>query len=63
MTKERYNQVNGPIDYKLTDDEIKQGWHFCCEFDGLCRNSNEEDFKCDCNEYQKPCTAGMGESK
>lgn len=20
---------------ELTESEIKQGWHFCCEFDGL----------------------------
>ncbi len=46
-------QLNGPKDYNLTDEEIKQGWHFCLEFDGLCRNSNEEDFKCTCNEYQR----------
>jgi len=51
-------QLNCPADHKLTDEEIKQGWHFCHEFDGLCRNSNEEDFKCDCNEYQiKPVKA------
>lgn len=53
MTKKRYMQLNGPKDYNLTDEEIKQGWHFCLEFDGLCRNSNEEDFKCTCNEYQR----------
>jgi hypothetical protein len=54
MTKKRYMQLNGAVDHKLTDAEIKQGWHFCYEFDGLCRNSNEEDFKCDCNEFQIP---------
>jgi len=52
MTAKRYNELNGPEEHKLTQDEIKEGWHFCYEFDGLCRNSNEEDFKCKCNEFQ-----------
>lgn len=54
MTEERYNQLNGPDDHELTDEEIKQGWHFCHEFDGLCRNSNDpEEYICNCNEYQR----------
>lgn len=54
MTKARYKELNGPVDHQLTDEEIKQGWHFCQEFDGLCRNSNDPDeHRCDCNEYQK----------
>ena len=52
MKNKRYKELNGLVDHKLTDSEIKEGWHFCNEFDGLCRNSNEEDFKCDCNEFQ-----------
>lgn len=25
----------------LTEEEIKEGWHFCREFDGLLVNSND----------------------
>lgn len=53
MTKELYNQLNGIDDYKMTQEEIRSGWHFCYEFDGLVRNSNEDQFVCDCNEFQK----------
>jgi hypothetical protein len=52
MTEERYKQLNGPEDFSLSEQEIKEGWHFCHEFDGLCRNSNEEAFTCSCNEFQ-----------
>jgi hypothetical protein len=52
MNEKRYKELNGPDDHELTDDEIKSGWHFCHEFDGLCRNSNEEEFKCTCNKFQ-----------
>jgi hypothetical protein len=52
VTDERYHALNGKEEIPLTEEEIKQGWHFCWEFDGLVRNSNEEEFKCDCNEYQ-----------
>ena len=52
MTNERYNELNGIEDMQLTDAEFNEGWHFCGEFDGLCRNSNDEVFKCQCNEFQ-----------
>jgi len=52
MTDYRYQELNGPNDIPLTDDEIRQGWHFCYEFDGPCRNSNEDSFVCNCNKFQ-----------
>ncbi len=52
MTNERYNPLNSFEGSELTESEIFEGWHFCSEFDGLCRNSNDESFKCGCNEYQ-----------
>lgn len=52
MNPQRYLKLNGPDDHALTADEISDGWHFCDEFDGLLRNSNEEPFKCGCNEFQ-----------
>ena len=39
MTTERYNQLmniqNLQEEPEMTDDEKKQGWHYCWEFDGL----------------------------
>lgn len=35
MTRERYNTLMGNDDLPLTDEEIKEGWHFCYEWDGL----------------------------
>lgn len=33
----------------LTEEEIKEGWHFCMEMDGLLANSNEPDGDCFCS--------------
>lgn len=54
MTQERWNFLMSDEgqNESLTEKEIKEGFHFCWEFDGLLRNSNEEDFKCDCNSHQ-----------
>jgi hypothetical protein len=36
MNAERYRERNeGPDPQQLTAEELKQGWHFCGEFDGL----------------------------
>jgi hypothetical protein len=38
MTEERYKALmddETATQGNLTDAEIKEGWHFCCEFDGL----------------------------
>jgi hypothetical protein len=49
MTTERFNQLMTDDEQNLTDQEIKEGWHFCWEFDGLLRNNNEPDeYQCDC---------------
>lgn len=54
MTQQRWNWLMSfeGQNESLTEAEIKEGHHFCNEFDGLLRNSNEEEFKCTCNEYQ-----------
>ena len=33
MTNERYWLLQNNTEAKLTEDEIKEGWHFCCEWD------------------------------
>lgn len=35
MRGERYRYLMENDDVHLTDEEIKLGWHFCNEFDGL----------------------------
>lgn len=35
MTLDRWCEVNSSWTEKLTDQELKEGWHFCVEFDGL----------------------------
>lgn len=35
MTRERYEKLMKDDSEKLTTEEIKEGWHFCHEFDGL----------------------------
>ena len=35
MTTGRYNELLNNLELSLTMDEIKEGWHFCNEFDGL----------------------------
>lgn len=38
MTKVRYNFVFDSLDEKLTSQEVKDGWFFSDEFDGLLVN-------------------------
>lgn len=64
MTQQRWNFIMSfeGQDEKLTEKEIKEGYHFCYEFDGLLRNSNEEEFKYTCNEYQFKLSEPMNPS-
>jgi hypothetical protein len=50
MTDERWKflmSLEG-LDAFLTEQEIKEGWHFCSEMDGLLANRNEPDGDCFC---------------
>lgn len=49
MTTERYLEIVRNDETKLTPEEIKEGWHFCGEMDGLLANSNEPDGDCFCS--------------
>jgi len=35
MKKSRYIQLDKDVELHLTAEEIKEGWHFCMEWDGL----------------------------
>lgn len=48
MTLERFKALMDDDDLPLTEDEKKQGYHFCWEFDGLLRTNQDEEFQCDC---------------
>jgi len=48
MTNERYNLLMGKDEIPLTEEEMREGWHWCYDFDGLLRNNNEEEYQCDC---------------
>jgi len=35
MTPERYRELTGPVSIDLTAAEMRQGWHFCPDWDFL----------------------------
>lgn len=52
MTDQRYKELMANEDLKLTEQEIKEGWFFCNDCDGLlttdkdcCLNQKIEDTK------------------
>jgi hypothetical protein len=51
MTNERYRQLSEDQDSKLTDEEVKEGWHFCPDFDFLLTQGelfNDDGVTCIC---------------
>jgi len=38
MTKERYKELRFDENVTLTNKEIREGWHFCLEWDGMLIN-------------------------
>jgi hypothetical protein len=55
MTPERYDQLmNQWPSVKLTLGELKLGWHFCPEWDGLLIGPNMEEMKA-CSCFRKTC--------
>lgn len=50
MNRERYDEINKDLDAELTEDEMAEGWFFCCEFDGLLINKESlEATVCTCH--------------
>ena len=48
MTRDRYNELQRFGD-KLTEEEIKEGWHYCLEWDEmLCHPEWKEAEVCKC---------------
>ncbi len=54
MTLERWKELMQSDTLELTQDEIKQGWHFCPCWDGLLigEGSMETEF-CYCEDWKK----------
>ena len=46
MTDERWREVMRNQDAKLTPEELKAGWHFCNEWDGLLVGPGMEEGQC-----------------
>jgi len=55
MTSERYWELEGFYDGKLTEEEVKEGWHFCPDWDGLLVGPGMSEHEC--------CTCRKGGSK
>lgn len=48
MTPERWKwlQYEGPEDVRLTKDEVKEGWHFCFDWDCLLIHKDDPEYDC-----------------
>ena len=52
MTPDRMRQLNSPESDSLTADEMRQGWHFCPDWDFMLVNVNDTEGEGAC------CTCG-----
>ena len=53
MEEARYNSLMEEEEESLTDEELKQGWHFCNSWDGLLIHVLDPETKgCECG-YNK----------
>jgi hypothetical protein len=50
MNSKRYKDLMGLAcsggEYKLTPEEVKEGWHFCWSWDGILIHTSDEEYKC-----------------
>ena len=46
MTNERYQELSLNEDLKLTEEEIKEGWLFCCDWDYMLIKKGSPEFQC-----------------
>ncbi len=49
MKNERFKQIMDDEEVTLTAEEIREGWHFCEEMDGVLANSNDPNGDCFCH--------------
>ena len=48
MTPERRKELDSSPDACLTDEELAEGYHFCCEWDYLMVGPNDGEADCCC---------------
>lgn len=46
MNDQRWKDVQENDNIKLASEEIAEGWHFCCEFDGLLVGPGSGELTC-----------------
>lgn len=46
MTRERMEYLHKNIEAKLTKEEIKEGYFFCCTWDGMLIHKTDPEAKC-----------------
>ena len=46
MDLNRYVQLTRTHEANLTEKEVKDGWHFCCEWDGMLIHSSHPEAEC-----------------
>lgn len=51
MTKERYNKLDSG-EGNLTHEELKEGWHFCPEWDFMLLSNKHSAEECCCEPYK-----------
>lgn len=52
ISRERWNQLMSDDEMSLTKEEIKAGWHFCWDWDGLLIGPGMGEMEhCTCSEY------------
>jgi hypothetical protein len=46
MTPERRKELEMNIESELTEEEVREGWVFCCEWDGLLIHKSDKEAEC-----------------
>ena len=61
MTRDRYNELERNPSLKLTKEEIRAGWRFCDEWDGMLIHKNWKESMCCtcCNEFKESSDEGI----
>jgi hypothetical protein len=46
MTPERRKELMCDLSLELTEDEVKEGYHFCLDWDGLLIHEDDRESEC-----------------
>lgn len=46
MENARYEQLLSNPKMTLTEDEVKEGWHFCLNWDGMLLHPEDREMQC-----------------